>query len=370
MIAIVIMAYYNPSLLKLQSEAVINNILNTKTATWYGDSIQTIMEIEKPKILGAVEVQIKSTISSLINNINIYILKDNNNIEKTQVNTEEEFVLLDIMIGDSSEKVVESLGEPTRKDASQYGFKWYIYNQDYSKYLQVGIQEGQVVGLYTNSLHWQSKSGVQIGTGKETVKNLYGEPLEYFKKGNTIYYLNNSEESHTYLVNNYYVTFFFDLHNNNEVTAIQLIEKNVEETLLGFYGTPSEDLRISFEKQVFDLANAVRVRSGLPSFQWDDQAAVAASKQSIDMAKRNFFSHINPDGKGPSDRLDKEGIAWRKSGENIAAGQTSAIFAHENWMNSIGHRENILGDFKKLGVGVHFGGNYSIYYTQKFYTPF
>lgn len=368
-IAMAVTVYYNPSLMKLQKETAINNILNTNTATWYSDNIQPIIEIEKPKILGAIEVQVKSSISNLINNLNLYILKKNG-IQETPLKIKEDITLLDLMIGDSSEKVIELLGEPARKDASSYGFKWYIYNQDYNKYLQVGVQEGKVVGLYTNSMHWQSNSGVQVGTSKEIVEDLYGTPIEYYKKGNTLYHLNNLDESNTYLVNNYYVTFFFDLHNNSNVTAIQIIDQRVEEALAGFYGPASEELRISFERQIFDLANAVRARSGLPTFQWNDQAAVAARKQSIDMAKRNFFSHVNPDGQGPSDRLDKEGIAWRKSGENIAAGQTSAIFAHENWMNSIGHRENILGDFKRLGVGVYFGGSYSTYYTQKFYTPF
>ncbi|MFM1655740.1 CAP domain-containing protein [Brevibacillus sp. B_LB10_24] len=78
---------------------------------------------------------------------------------------------------------------------------------------------------------------------------------------------------------------------------------------------------------------------------------------------------MNPDRKSPFDRMKKDGIIYKQASENIAAGQTSAIFAHESWMNSAGHRKNILGDYSRLGVGMSFGGTYSTYYTQNFYQP-
>lgn len=68
--------------------------------------------------------------------------------------------------------------------------------------------------------------------------------------------------------------------------------------------------------------------------------------------------------------MTREGIGWRRYAENIAAGQTSAIMAHEAWMNSSGHRDNILRTgLDYMGAGVAFGGTYRIYYTQNFYKP-
>ena len=91
---------------------------------------------------------------------------------------------------------------------------------------------------------------------------------------------------------------------------------------------------------------------------------------SADMAAKDFFSHVNPQGEDVGDRLKAGGISYRIAAENIAMGQTSAIFAHEDWMNSkSGHRQAILGDATHLGVGVHLGGPYHTYYTQVFYTP-
>ena len=86
------------------------------------------------------------------------------------------------------------------------------------------------------------------------------------------------------------------------------------------------------------------------------------------MNDKNYFDHTNKENKSPFDRMEEEGINYKNAGENIAAGQSSAIYAHHAWMNSLGHRKNILGDYKYIGVGVIFGGYYNIYYTQNFYT--
>ena len=325
-------------------------------------------DFKKEVIIENMQEEMKETMGVLVKSFNKYVMQEDY-LETEAAALGEKFIFSDISMGDSLEKVIETLGEPQRQDISKYGFKWYIYNNDYTKYLQVGIKDGRVVGLYSNSPIWQSQRGLQIGSSREEVELFLGDALEYIKKGNTFYYLNCPDENSTYLINDYYATFFYDLHEEYKISSVQLIDRTIEEGLHGFYGELSEELRESFEKEVFDLANATRVRFGKSPLMWDEKGALASRKHSVDMANRRFFNHECPDGKGPSNRIEDEGIAWRKSGENIAAGQTSAIFAHENWMNSIGHRENLLGDFTKLGVGVHFGGDYHIYYTQNFYTP-
>src|SRR5690606_15059508 len=66
-----------------------------------------------------------------------------------------------------------------------------------------------------------------------------------------------------------------------------------------------------------------------------------AQKHSIDMTNRNFFSHTNPDGKSPFDRMRDDGIAYNSAGENIAMGQQTAQAVLNAWLNSSGHRANI-----------------------------
>lgn len=128
---------------------------------------------------------------------------------------------------------------------------------------------------------------------------------------------------------------------------------------------PSENL----EREIFELANSARIERGLKPFKWDERLADVARQHSRDMRDRGFFSHENPDGETPFDRLEKAGISCRAAAENIAAGYRDAASAHEGWMNSPGHRENILGEYDYLGVGVSLGGEHEVYFTQNFYTP-
>lgn len=75
------------------------------------------------------------------------------------------------------------------------------------------------------------------------------------------------------------------------------------------------------------------------------------------------ISHTNPDGESPFDRMTKHGLSYSSAAENIAAGYQNAIFAHEAWMNSEGHRENILSNIEAFGAGVAVSNDDSIYYT-------
>lgn len=126
-----------------------------------------------------------------------------------------------------------------------------------------------------------------------------------------------------------------------------------------------------FEKQVFQLVNQERAQRNLKPLTWNDQLAQVARAHSKDMSERNFMSHTNPDGLSPFDRMKNSGIRYTMAAENIAAGQPTPEAVMEGWMNSPGHRENILNpDLTELGVGFYQGsGSYRYYWTQCFITP-
>ncbi|CAG7657436.1 CAP-associated domain-containing protein [Paenibacillus allorhizosphaerae] len=275
-----------------------------------------------------------------------------------------------IAIGDSADSVVGKLGEPARKDAGEYGVQWYIYNGNYSDYVQVGIADGKVAALYSPSANWTTEKGIADGSAKADVEQQYGSPLQYIMKGNTRFMMNyGNGEYGTYEIGGSYATFFYDLHRDQVVTGVQIVAKAAEQAQTSFYSEGSDGLARAFERQSFDLANAARVKLGLKAFAWDDAAAETARQHSADMAANNYFDHTNLSGQSPFDRMKQNDIKYRTAAENIAAGQSSAIFAHHGWMNSEGHRKNLLGDTQRLGVGVSFGGKMKIYYTQNFYTP-
>lgn len=271
-----------------------------------------------------------------------------------------------LRIGDSIDSVKSKIGNPSRIDDSEYSFEWYVYNQIAEKFAMVGIEDNKVVALYSNSLDSSELGDIKINNYRTSVIEVY-EPLEYKKKGNTRYIIDSDNQYDVINIDNKYITVFYDKYDDYKICSYQVISEKAEDSLNGIYAKESESLRESFELQVIDLTNSVRAQRNLNILKFNEQAKTSSRKHSKDMNDRDFFDHVNKDDESPFVRMKKEGIEYIGAGENIAAGQTSAIYAHEAWMNSEGHRKNILGDYKYIGVGVDFGGSYSIYYTQNFF---
>ncbi|WP_031485147.1 CAP domain-containing protein [Streptomyces bicolor] len=132
---------------------------------------------------------------------------------------------------------------------------------------------------------------------------------------------------------------------------------------------PSDSVAVSAEAvaaaEVLKLVNEERAQVGCSALSANSSLADLAQDFSEAMAARGFFDHTDPDGASPWDRAAKAGIT-DLGGENIARGQADAAAVMEAWMNSPGHKANILNcDFKTLGVGVHFGSG-GPWWTQDF----
>lgn len=127
---------------------------------------------------------------------------------------------------------------------------------------------------------------------------------------------------------------------------------------------------------VVDLINAERVSAGCAPLQVNSKLVVAAQGHSEDMALNDFFSHTGSNGSSPGQRIAAQGYSYSTWGENIAAGYSTAAAAVNGWMNSSGHRANILNcNFQETGVGYYFlandkgSVNYYHYWTQVFASP-
>lgn len=121
----------------------------------------------------------------------------------------------------------------------------------------------------------------------------------------------------------------------------------------------------SAQAAVLSMVNQERAKVGCSPVTASRSLASLAQNFSDDMAARGFFDHTDPDGKTPWDRAAKAGVDGL-GGENIARGQADAQAVMDAWMNSDGHRANILNcDYKTLGVGVHFGSG-GPWWTQDF----
>lgn len=118
-------------------------------------------------------------------------------------------------------------------------------------------------------------------------------------------------------------------------------------------------------EQVVELVNAERARAGLSALKLNRDAASAAQVRAQEIA--SGFSHTRPDGSGFQTALDDAGVTYRGYGENIAYGQNSPQAVMNQWMNSSGHRANILNpDFTEIGVGHYQTANGTNYWTQLF----
>ena len=117
------------------------------------------------------------------------------------------------------------------------------------------------------------------------------------------------------------------------------------------------------ENDVWNLVNSERSKAGLSSLSRDSEIDQVAYDHSVAMRDNGYIYHTGPDGT-PSSRLDAAGVSYMTCGENVAMGQTSASAVMTAWMNSDGHRANILNPaYTHIGVGLAMPG---YYWTQVF----
>lgn len=152
-------------------------------------------------------------------------------------------------------------------------------------------------------------------------------------------------------VENHFVQQAVKSKNNNEVVEIK-----------------HEILENDFEYEVFELVNEVRAKHNLPPLLLYNELSSVAREKSKDLMVGNYFDHNSPTYGSPFDMMKKFGITYRTAGENIAGGFDTSEEVMDGWMDSPGHRANILNpSYTHIGVGyVSGGGKYGTYWTQMF----
>ena len=283
-----------------------------------------------------------------------------------------------LYIGMTTERLKQILGEPVRKEPSAYGYKWWIYNQDWESYIQVGIEADHVVSYYTNAPGW-SFEGYAAGMFYQLSDSWkVKEEISFnYERGQYTFSLTEQDqlEKPLFLKNNLLVQLYVDIHDHH-ISGIRVMDKKTallhRPYTLKYTGnllSPEEwsqwewkKIEEAYEKQIFDIVNVTRHIHQLTPFEWHEEVAEAAKWHSFDMLTHNYFDHVSPYRGSLSDRLNEQSVGYLSAGENIAWNYIDAADAHEGWMNSPGHRLNVLhGTFNHLGVGV-----IEKYYTQNF----
>jgi hypothetical protein len=128
----------------------------------------------------------------------------------------------------------------------------------------------------------------------------------------------------------------------------------------------------AFQQRIFDLTNQYRIERGVSPLVYDSRLNIAAEKYSESMAIGDFTGHTSPSGSTPTSRANVQGFPGGV-GENLGYGYRSPDEAFQGWINSPGHRDNILNpDYQSIGIGYYRLGNdtgnanWNDYWTQKF----
>lgn len=128
---------------------------------------------------------------------------------------------------------------------------------------------------------------------------------------------------------------------------------------------PEADKELTFAEQVVELVNQERTKAGLNAVTLDQNIASAALVRAKEI--ETSFSHTRPNGSKFSTALTEQGVTFKGAGENIAWGQKSPEAVMQAWMNSEGHRANILNkNFTKIGVGYYQNAAGRNFWTQLF----
>lgn len=152
----------------------------------------------------------------------------------------------------------------------------------------------------------------------------------------------------------------------NETLTFFTVEPKSEEFIDLKFKKSDGKVDENAENQMFALVNEERQKSNLKPLILDTALTTVARNYSNDMLTRGYFSHYNPEGLSPFDRLAKADISFSAAGENLALAPT-VEFAMQGFLNSPGHRANILSpDFGRIGIGVVDGGIYGKMFTQEF----
>jgi len=133
---------------------------------------------------------------------------------------------------------------------------------------------------------------------------------------------------------------------------------------------PNIDQTKSLENEVIRLVNVERQKYGLAPLKANWELSRVARFKSQDMAEKNYFSHTSPTYGSPFKMITDFGLTYTAAGENIAMGQKTPAEVMKGWMNSSGHRANILNkNYTEIGVGLAVNKNGQNYWTQMFIHP-
>ncbi|WP_163654409.1 CAP domain-containing protein [Listeria sp. PSOL-1] len=272
-------------------------------------------------------------------------------------------------------------GEPVRIDKTPYGYDNYVYNQPNSSYMIVGVRDQKIQTVYAlgEDLSLEPyKIGMSIEKVFTNAKLQSGIAFSYqngfyrfelseddlnvrpiVNLGSGVYAQLNFDKFKSKLVSVRYLNklAFIKMHPYELNYQGSLFEEKIDEAMW-------QKINKANDEQTLEITNVIRERYGAEELAYDNQVQQVAYNHSVDMMQNNYFDHQSKTYGSLSDRLKRAGVRYQLAGENIAHNYIDAGAVVEGWLNSPGHRKNLL-DKKFTYMGE---GTYQKYYTQNFIT--
>lgn len=230
-------------------------------------------------------------------------------------------------LGMTEAELIAAAGEPEETQPSVSGYTWYIYGiETYENFFMAGVADGKVSALCSAGKGFNYMGATAGSAGN--IKNSYGGTLIDTNDSDIVHAVYISDGTETSILN--------------------------DSTLMG-------EAKVNFH-----LTNAFRAYHGKTALKWSSIATTAALRHAQDMAENNYFSHTSRDGTTFSQRLTNVGINWSSASENICYGYRTGVTSYNAWVNSAGHRENMLRD--RTYIGIAYAYNSTIYGVQDYYS--
>lgn len=287
-------------------------------------------------------------------------------------------------MGKSKADILKTFGDPERIDESKYGYQWLIYGRGTENYVQIGIDKTteKVTTIYALGKNLKTDP-FKIGQDSRQIyqKVPISDTASFTYKGTKIEFEFNEEDlmiRPLVKFGDQWVQLNFD-HIDDQLIGVRYLSPEVlvrqhpytmiYEGELPEFREPTDSewaaINKGEDRQILDITNVLRVRSGEKTLAWNEAAHQAAYKHSHEMQKKNYFSHDSRWSGDLKTRLENEQLTLQGFGENIAARYPDSAAVTVGWLNSAGHRKNLLNDtFTELGVG-----SFKNYYTQDFIRP-
>ncbi|MFX3674222.1 MAG: CAP domain-containing protein [Paenisporosarcina sp.] len=287
---------------------------------------------------------------------------------------------LSTMVGKNAKDFVSLYGDPNRIESSAFGYKWWVYNESFSKFMMIGVTEdGTINQVYI--------AGKQLDATPFAIQQSIDELYRFtiiqseisVQIGLSTYTFTISDEDlrNRILVefNDLYAQVYVD-QEDKEIEAIRFTDSKTlvlhqpyEMVYKGDFIAPpvpstnrQKEIDETNERQTLDLTNVYRIRHSIGAVENEKTLGLVARKHSEDMALQNYFSHESPDFGNLEDRLEEAKINYVTAGENIGANYYDSAEVIHGWLNSSDHRKMLLNkNFTHLGSGA-----FGKYYTQNF----